>query len=46
MNIGIGGVTANYRLRGEGEKTLLLLHGWGVDSREFENLMNVFFRVA
>ena len=42
MNIEIGGVVANYRLRGEGEKTLLLLHGWGVDSREFEGLMKEF----
>ena len=42
MNIEIGGVTANYRMRGEGEKTLLLLHGWGVDSREFEGLMKEF----
>ena len=42
MNIEIGGMTANYRMRGEGEKTLLLLHGWGVDSREFENLMKEF----
>ena len=41
MNISTGGVTANYRMRGEGD-CLLLLHGWGVDSREFENLMNEF----
>ena len=42
MNIEVGGVTANYRMRGEGEKTLLLLHGWGVDSRVFEGLMKEF----
>lgn len=42
MNIEIGGVTANYRMRGDGEKCLLLLHGWGVDSREFEKLMQEF----
>ena len=42
MNINIGGVDANYRARGEGEKTLLLLHGWGVDSRIFEKLMAEF----
>ena len=42
MNIEIGGVTANYRMRGDGEKRLLLLHGWGVDSREFEKLMQEF----
>ena len=41
MNIEIGGVTANYRMRGEGE-CLLLLHGWGVDSRVFDGLMNEF----
>ena len=41
MNIEVGGVVTNYRMRGEGG-CLLLLHGWGVDSREFEKLMNVF----
>lgn len=41
MNIDIGGVDANYRTRGEGE-CLLLLHGWGVDSRVFENLIKEF----
>lgn len=42
MNIEVGGVTANYRMRGAGENTLLLLHGWGVDSRVFENLLKEF----
>ena len=42
MNINIGGVDANYRLRGEGEKPLLLLHGWGVDSRVFDGVMQAF----
>jgi len=42
MNIEIGGVTANYRMRGEGERSLLMLHGWGVDSREFEKLIEEF----
>ena len=42
MNINIGGVDANYRARGESEKTLLLLHGWGVDSRVFDGVMKEF----
>ena len=41
MNINIGGVDANYRERGEGD-CLLLLHGWGVDSRIFEKLIEEF----
>ena len=41
MNIEVGGVVTNYRMRGEGD-CLLLLHGWGVDSREFEGLMKEF----
>ena len=41
MNIDIGGVDANYRTRGEGD-CLLLLHGWGVDSRVFDGVMKEF----
>lgn len=42
MNIEIGGVATNYRMRGDGDRSLLLLHGWGVDSRIFENLLEEF----
>jgi len=41
MNINIDDVDANYRARGEGGE-LLLLHGWGVDSRVFDGVMNEF----
>jgi pimeloyl-ACP methyl ester carboxylesterase len=41
MNINIGGVDANYRVRGEGGD-MLLLHGWGVDSRVFDGVMKEF----
>ena len=41
MNIDIGGVDANYRTRGEGD-CLLLLHGWGVDSRVFDGVRKEF----
>lgn len=41
MNIDIGGVSANYRVRGEGGD-LLLLHGWGVDSRVFDGVIKTF----
>ena len=41
MNINVGGVDANYRMLGGGGD-ILLLHGWGVDSRVFDGVMKQF----
>ena len=41
MNTDIGGVNANYRMRGEGP-WLLLLHGWGADLRCFDRIFQEF----